>query len=203
VRFRQCILGCVAALACGSAQLAAQTVRIQPQAGFSLPTRIALKDGVLHVRQKIGFRVGARMIVSFNQRFDVVTGVTYVPGYATISGAGKRIAFATSSHSLSGSTGARYWLLPPPRTFSWEVHTGVGMVFGGSRAYEDLFEASTLTGVLGTTLRYQIGPIMSLQMRVQERLYRLRFGGLKDTGGSKNPFQVSFGVGLTFLETVR
>jgi len=201
VRFQRSILGCLVALACGSAQVTAQTVRLQPQAGLSLPTRISLKDGVLHVRQKIGFSMGARMTVTFNQRFDVVTGVTYVPGYATISGAGKRIAFATSSHSLSGSTGARYWLLPPPRTFSWEIHTGVGMVFGGSRAYEDLFEASTLTGVLGTTLRYQIGQIVSLQMRVQERLYRLRFGGLRDTGRSNNPFQVSFGVGLPFLES--
>ena len=197
------MLACVAALAGGGAPVAAQTVRLQPQAGLSLPTRISIKNGVLHVRQKIGFTMGARMTVTFNDRFDVVTGFTYVPGYATISGAGKRIEFATSSHVLSGSTGARYWLLPRPRAFSWEIHTGAGMVFGGNRAYEDLFEASTLTGVMGTTLRYQIGRIVSLQMRVQERLYRLRFGNLRNTGSSKNPFQVSFGVGLPFLETVR
>jgi hypothetical protein len=133
----------------------------------------------------------------------VVTAVAYVPGYATISGAGNRVEFATGSHSLSGSTGARYWLLPPPRAFSWEIHTGVGMVFGGSRAYEELFEVSTLTGVLGTTLRYQVGRIVSLQMRVQERLYRLRFGDLSDTGSSKSPLQVRFGVGLTFLESLK
>ena len=161
-----------------------------------------MQDRVLHVRQKIGVRVGARLILSFNPRFDVVTGVSYVPGYISIHGAGKRVAFSTSSHVLSGSTGARYWLLPPPRALSWEVHTGVGMVFGGSRAYEDLFEASTLTGIVGSTLRYQVGRIVNLQMRVQERLYRIRFGDRTSTA-SKRPLQVTFGLGLTFLETAR
>jgi hypothetical protein len=147
--------------------------------------------------------VGARLTLTFNQRFDVVTGVTYVPGYITVQGAGKQFAFSTSSHVLSGSTGARYWLLPPPRALSWEVHTGVGMVFGGSRAYEDLFEASTLTGIVGTTIRYQVGRIVSLQMRVQERLYRIHFGDVANAGSSKRPLQISFGLGLPFVESAR
>jgi hypothetical protein len=201
-KFRACILGCLGALVWGSSQLTAQIVQLRPQAGLSLPTRISIQDGVLHVRQKVGFTVGARLTVTFNQRFDAVTGVTYVPGYATFSGAGKHIKLSTSSHVLSGATGARYWVLPPERALSWEIHTSVGLVFGGSPAYQDLFESSTLTGVLGTTLRYQIGQIVSLQLRVQERLYRFRFGN-RDSGSSKRPLQVAFGLGLPFLESMR
>jgi hypothetical protein len=155
---------------------------------------------VLHVRQKVGVTVGARLTLIFNDRFDVVTGVTYSPGYAMFRGAGKQIDLGTGSHVLTGATGARYWLLPPPRMLSWEVHTGMGVVFGGQPAYEDLFESSTVSGILGTTVRYQIGRIVTLKLRIQERLYRVRFGG-GDPGNSRPPLQVSFGMDLPFVES--
>ena len=197
------LIGCAAAMVCSrSSELNAQEVQLRPQAGLSLPTRISVKNGVLHVRQKIALTVGARLSLIFNDRFDVVTGVTYVPGYAMFRGAGKQIDVGTGSHVLTATTGARYWLLPPPRMLSWEVHTGFGVVFGGQPAYEDLFESSTVSGVLGTTVRYQIGRIVSLRLKVQQRLYRLRFGH-RDPGSSRSPLQVSFGVGLPFLESAR
>ncbi len=195
------LLGCAAALVCSrSSELNAQEVRFRSHAGLYQPTRTSIQNGVLHVRQKIGVTLGARLTLTFNERFDVVTGVTYIPGYAMFSGAGKRIDVGTASHLLTGSTGARYWLLPPARKLSWEVHTGLGVVFGGQPAYGDLFESSTVSGVLGTTVRYQIRRIASLQLRFQDRLYRVRFGGL-DPGSSKPPLQISVGLGLQFMES--
>jgi hypothetical protein len=194
------LLGCAAAGVCSrSSELYAQEVQLRPQAGLSLPTRIAIRNGVLHVRQKIGVTVGARLSLIFTERFDVVTGVTYSPGYAMLRGAGKRIDVATASHVLTATTGARYWLLPPARRLSWEAHTGLGVVFGGQPAYEDLFEGSTVSGILGTTLRYQVRRLVSLQLRVQDRLYRVRFGG-QDPGGSR-PLRISFGLSLPLVES--
>jgi hypothetical protein len=195
--------GCALALGCGQgSELSAQQVRLHPHASLVLPTRISVKSGVLHVRQKIGVTVGARLTLTFNPRFDVVTGVSYNPGHAVIRGAGKRIDVGLGSHLLTGTTGARYWLLPHARALSWEVHTGFGVVFGGQPAYVDLFESSTVSGILGTTVRYQIGRVLSIHMRVQERLYRVRFGG-QDSGSSRPPLQVSFGLGLPFLDSAR
>ena len=182
--------------------MSAQTVQLRPHASLSTPTRISLQNGVLHVRQKIGMTVGARLSLIFSERFDVVTGVTYSPGYAMIHGAGKRVEVGTGSHVLSGSTGARYFLLPRDRKLSWEVHTGLGVVFGGQPAYADLFETSAVSVALGTTFRYQIRRIASLQLKIQDRLYRARFGGQSPTS-SRSPLQVSFGVGLQFLESAR
>jgi hypothetical protein len=194
-------LGCAAALVSSrGSELNAQEVRLRPQAGLSLPSRISLQNGVLHVRQKIGVTVGARLTLIFNHRFDVVTGVSYSPGYAMFRGAGKQIDLGTGSHLLTAATGARYWLLPPPRMFSWEVHTGMGVVFGGQPAYDDLFESSTVSGILGTTIRCQIGRLVTLKLRVQERLYRVRFGG-GDPGSSRPPLQVSFGLELPIVES--
>jgi hypothetical protein len=198
------LLGCAAALVCTrTSELKAQEVQLRPQAGLYLPTQISLQNGSLHVRQKIGVTVGARLTLTFNDRFDVVTGVTYLPGYAVLSGAGKRIEVGTVSHLLTAATGARYWLLPTTAMLSWEVHTGIGVVAGAQRAYESLFESSTVTGTLGTTMRYQLGRIVSLQLRVQERLYRVRFGPRRDAGRSRSPLQISFGLGFPLLESAR
>ena len=197
------LLGCVAALVSGRAgRLTAQVVQLRPVADLSLPTRISMQDGVIHIRQKIGVTFGARMTVTFTPRFDMVTAVSYSPGYATLHGAGKRIELASGAHSLGASTGARYWLLTPEKNPSLEMHTSLGLVFGGQPSYEDLFESSTVSAVLGSTVVYRIGRIVSLKLRIQERLIRVRFGS-QDSGGSKHPFQVSFGLGLPFLESIR
>ncbi len=129
----------------------------------------------------------------------MVTVVTYLPGYATFRGAGKRIDVGTGSHLLAATTGARYWLLPVARRFSWEVHTGLGVGFGGLPAYEDLFVSSTVTGILGTAVRYRIGRMVSLHLQLQDRLYRVRFGG--GDPGSRPPLQISFGLGLPIVES--
>jgi hypothetical protein len=193
-------LGCAATLVClWGSELNSQQVKVRPHATLSLPTRVSLENGLLHVRQKIGMTVGARLIMTFNERFDVVTGIAYMPGVVTFHGAGRKIDVATGSHVLSGTTGARYWLLPPTRTLSWEIHTAVGLVFGGQPAYEDLFESSTVSGIVGTAVRYQIGQIVSLHLRVQERLYRVRFGQ-QEPVRSRPPLQISFALGLPFLE---
>ena len=180
-------------------ELHAQDVQLRPHVGLYLPTRISIQNRVLHVQQRIGVTVGARLTLTFNPRFDMVTGITYMPGYAMFRGAGKRIDVGTASHLLTAATGARYWLLPPARVLSWEVHTGLGVGFGGQPAYADLFESSTVSGILGTTVRYQMGRIVSLQLRVQDRLYRVRFG--RPSPGGRPPLQISFGLGLPIVES--
>ena len=199
------LMGCTAALACGAgSHLQAQTIEIRPLTNLSLPTRFSMENGTIHVRQKIGLTLGARMIVNFNPRFDVVTAVTYSPGTATLHGAGKRLELATSAHTLGASTVARYWLLPPSplKKLSWEVHTGLGLLFGGQPSYEDLLASSTLSAVLGTTVAYQIGRIVSLKLRIQERLCRFEFGSMVNRRSSR-PLQISFGLGFPFLESLR
>jgi hypothetical protein len=189
------------AAALPDSELNAQEVRLRPMAGLYLPTRIRVQERMLNAQQKVGVTIGARLTIAFNPRFDVVTGVTYLPGYATFHGTGKRIDIGTGSHLLAASTGARYWLLPPAHMLSWEIHTGLGVGFGGQPAYEDLFLSSTVTGTLGTTVRYQIGRIVSLHLRVQGRLYQVRVGS-QATGGPRPPLQISFGLGLPLVESV-
>ena len=164
-----------------------------------LPTRISAEDGVLHLRQKVGVIMTARLTLAFNERFDVVTGVTYIPAYVTFH-RGERFEVGTGSHALGISTAARYWLLPPsPGMLSWEVHTTVGVAGGGHSAFRDMFDQSSMTGTLGTAVRYQIGRIVSLSLRVQQRLCRIRLGPHAPTN-SRSPLDFAFGVSLPFLE---
>jgi hypothetical protein len=183
------------------AAVQAQIVQIRPIANLSVPTKISLREGTIHVSQKVGFRFGARMTLTFSERFDVTNTFTYSSGYATLHGAGKRIELSSGSHSLAGSTAARYWLRPPGRPLSWEMNTGVGMVIGGQPSYLDLFENSTLTAFLGTAVRYQVGQLVSFTLKLQQRLLRLQLGE-RDGGHSRSP-QMAFGVGFPILERLR
>jgi hypothetical protein len=156
------VSGLVAALICsGSSELGAQEVHLRPQLGLYLPTKVSIQNGVLHIRQKVGVKAGGRLTLSFSDRFDVVTGITYMPGYALFHQADEEFELASGAHVLTATTGAQYWVIPPVEVFSWEVHSGMGLVFGGQPASDDLFTSSTVTGIVGTTLRYRVGQIVS------------------------------------------
>jgi hypothetical protein len=189
--------GLATVLVCWSSALQAQELRLRPYADLSLPTRISVRNGLLHVGQRIGVAVSARLTIRFNQRLDAVTGVSYSPGHAIVQGAGSRFNVTTGTQLLTGTAGARYWLRPLARRLSWEAHSGVGVVFGGKPAYQDLFESSTLSGIIGSTVRYQIGRVVGLRLRIQDRLYRVRFGN-QSAGRSSSPLQLSFGLDLPF-----
>jgi hypothetical protein len=185
-----------------AAPLQAQVVTLRPIANFSLPTKISLQNGTLHVRQKAVFRAGARMTVTFSDRFDVNSAITYSPGYAVLHGGGKLIELRGGSQTLASTTSARYWLRPQEGQFAWEVHTGVGMVFGGQPSYMELLESSTLSAALGTAVTYQVGQLLSFTIKLQQQLLKVGLGGLEG-GSSTRPFRVSFGVGLPILEKLR
>ena len=203
VRAAALLLGCAAALMSGGGfALSAQQVRLRPDVSLYLPSRVSLQHGGLYVQQKVGVTVGARLTVTFNPRFDVVSGVTYLPGYVMFRGAGTRLEVGTSSHLLTGTTGARYWLLPQSRRLAWEAHTVLGAVFGGQPAYQDLFASSMLSGILGTTVYRRIGRIVSLRLGIQQRLYQVGFGG-RQGRSSQTPLRISLALGLPFLEAVR
>ena len=186
------------AVTLAAAPLPAQTVALRPIADFSLPTKFSFRGGTLRVSQKVGFKVGARMTVTFSDRFDVASAVSYSPGYVTLHGAAEQVDLTGGSHSIAASTAARYWLRPPGGPLSWQVHTGVGMAIGGRPSYLDLFESSTLNAVLGTTVRYRVGQLVSLTVKVQHRLFTIRSG--QPGAGSSSPLQMKFGVGFPMLE---
>jgi hypothetical protein len=50
-------------------------------------------------------------------------------------------------------------------------------------------------------VRYQLGEIVSFTVKLQQRLFRVRFGD-QDGGGSR-PLQLRFGVGFPILERIR
>lgn len=195
------LLGAAAGLTSASAvPLEAQQIEVRPIAKFSLPTKFSLQDGTLHVSQRVGVRFGAQMNVRLNERFDVTSAVTYSPGYATVSGSMKRVQVSSGAQSLAGATAARYWLRPRDLPLAWEVHSGVGLVFGGQPSYMELLDGSTMTASVGTSVRYRFRQLVSLSVRVEQRVLRLQFGD--QLGGSSRPFRVAFGVGLPFLDRI-
>jgi hypothetical protein len=54
-----------------------------------------------------------------------------------------------------------------------------------------------LSGIVGSTLRYQIGRVVRLRLGIQDRLYRVRFGN-RSAGRSSSPLHLSLGLDLPF-----
>lgn len=190
------LLGVLAWLVCSRpGPLQGQRLELRPLVGLQLPTRVSLRRDGLHIRQKFSAFVGARLDAIWSSRFDVATELRYVPGSAVLRGTSDNIELGTSAHLLSLATRARYWLLPPAGRLAWEVHTGVGTTFGGTQDFGGLFDHSLLSGVLGTVLRYQVLRQVSVEVQVQERLFRVYLAG-EDPGSSRRPLRVSFGIGL-------
>jgi hypothetical protein len=191
----------LSALPAGSGStLQAQEVQFRTFTRLYRPTRVSAPGGVLQIRQRVGVTFGAQAVVAFNERFNLTTAVAYMPGYFSFHRVGQEFNVGSASHSLSISSGARYWLRPPgSKIVSWEVHTSVGMGTGGQSAYKDLFDNSLLSAVIGTAVRYQLGQIVSLTLKVQERLCRIRLG-THASYSTRPPLDISFGVGLPFLE---
>ena len=190
------VLGMLAGFACTRpGRLEGQRLELHPVAGLQLPTRLSLREDGLHVRQKFSPFVGAGLDVIWSSRFDLFTALRYIPGTAVLRGSGQGIELGTTAHLLSLETRARYWLLPPAGRLSWEVHTGVGAAFGGTRDFGDLFDHSLVSGAIGTLLRYQVFRQVSVQVQVQERVFRMQFGGA-DAGNSRRPLRITFGIDL-------
>ena len=195
------LLGAAAGLISATAvPLESQQIEVRPIAKFSLPTKFSLQDGTLNVSQRVGFRFGAQMNVRFNERFDVTNAVTYSPGYATVSGSTKQVQVSSGAQSLAGVTAARYWLRPRDLPLAWEVHSGVGLVFGGQPSYMELLDGSTMTASVGTSVRYRFRQLVSLSVRVEQRVLRHQFGD--QLARSSRPFRVALGVGLPFLDRI-
>jgi hypothetical protein len=114
-----------------------------------------------------------------------------------VRGAGSQFSVATGTPVLAVASNVRYWIMPLGQGLSWEVHTGIGFAFAGEAAYQDLFESSATGGSVGTTVHFQVGRVAGLRLRVEDRVYRVRFGN-RSAGGSSSPLHVSLGLDLPF-----
>jgi hypothetical protein len=189
----------VALLSSRGPDLLAQEVQFRPRAGLYLPTKVSLHHGTLRLRQTVGVSLGAQLVLRFNERFDLFTGLTYIPAHATIRHTGDGLDLGAQSHRLAVATGANYRLLPRERPLSWVVRTGLGLEFGGGQTLEHLPRTSTLTGLVSTTLRLRVGRILTIDARIRDRFYRAEFGGAVARGRRHKAFQVSFGLGVPLL----
>ena len=182
----------------GTGVLQGQEVRLYQRAGLYVPTRISLHDGAIQLRQSVGIKLGAGVVMRFGPRFDLVTAVTYLPGYAELRGEGKRIELATGHHRFGASVGGLYRMISPWKELTWELSGGLGMAAAGE-GFDNLFESSSISAVVGTLVRYQFKRLIRLQMRIQERLGQFRLDGADVPGGK--PFRLAFSVGFPFLES--
>ncbi len=191
------ILAAVAALALGPAPAEAQRLSLSPTIGVYIPTSELVKASQgQEFKQEIALSVGGRLGVTISPRFGVETSVSYVPSNL-------RFTFndtetKTDANLLLGTVRATFHAIPMTSPVWLSLNGGVSMIRRGGEAYAEVEDKSDVGGVVGATVGFRLGSMLSFYVAAEDYIYGARVEGteLGDESVTQNDVQVAFGFGF-------
>ena len=191
------ILAAVAALALGAAPAEAQRLSLSPTIGVYIPTSELVKatQGE-EFKQEIALSLGGRLGVTISPRFGVETSVSYVPSDL-------RFTFddtetTTDANLLLGTVRATVHAIPMTSPVWLSLNGGVSMIRRGGEAYAEAEDKSDVGGVVGATVGFRLGRMLSFYVAAEDYIYgtRVEGTGLADESRTQNDVQIAFGFGF-------
>lgn len=198
---RTLLLASLAAFAPATAAVA-QKLSISPTIGVYIPTTELVKaaNGE-QFKQEIGLAVGGRLGLNFSPRFGILTSVTYVPSDLKIDLAtGQQVK--NKANLLFGTARATVYVLPVTAPLWLSLNGGGSYVRRSGDAYQNATDKDDIGGVVGATLGFHLGGLLSFYVAADDYIYGTRpegttqvptFGTAKKT---QNDVQLSVGFGL-------
>jgi opacity protein-like surface antigen len=191
------LLAAVAALALGAAPAEAQRLSLSPTIGVYIPTSELVKASQgEEFKQEIALSVGGRLGVTISPRFGVETSVSYVPSNL-------RFTFddtetKTDANLLLGTVRATFHAIPITSPVWLSLNGGVSMIRRGGEAYAEAEDKSDVGGVVGATVGFRLGSMLSFYVAAEDYIYGARVEGigLEDQSRTQNDVQIAFGFGF-------
>lgn len=147
-------------------------------------------------KQEIALSVGGRLGVTISPRFGVETSVSYVPSNL-------RFAFddtetTTDANLLLGTVRATFHAIPITSPVWLSLNGGVSMIRRGGEAYAEAEDKSDVGGVVGATVGFRLGSMLSFYVAAEDYIYgaRVEGTGLADESRTQNDVQIAFGFGF-------
>ena len=176
---------------------AAQRVSLSPTIGVYIPTTELLKaaNGE-EFKQEIALAVGGRLHVNFSPRVGLVTSVSYVPSNL-------RFTFdenetKTDATLLFGTARATVYVIPTTSPVWLSLNGGVSLVRRGGEAYETLEDKTDVGGVIGTTLGFRLGNLLSFYVAAEDHIYGTTIveSGSLEEKRTQNDVHLAVGFGV-------
>lgn len=124
--------------------------------------------------------------MTLSPRFGVETSVSYVPSNL-------RFTFddtetATDANLLLGTVRAAFHAIPMTSPVWLSLNGGVSMIRRGGEAYAEAEDKSDVGGVVGTTVGFRLGGMLSFYVAAEDYVYRARGEGtgLEDESRTQN-----------------
>ena len=191
------ILAAIAALALGAAPAEAQRLSISPTIGVYIPTSELVKASQgQEFKQEIALSVGGRLGITLSPRFGVETSVSYVPSNLRFTF--DETETTTDANLLLGTVRATFHAIPMTSPVWLSLNGGVSMIRRGGEAYEDAEDNSDVGGVVGATVGFRLGSMLSFYVAAEDYIYGSRVEDLDalEESRTQNDVQIAFGFGF-------
>jgi hypothetical protein len=136
-----------------------------------LPARIRAASPALV--KKVALSVGGRLGVTISPRFGVETSVSYVPSSL-------RFTFddtetKTDANLMLGTVRATFHDIPITSPVWLSFNGGVSMIRRGGEAYAEAEDKSDVGGVVGATVGFRLGTMLSFYVAAEDYIYGSRW----------------------------
>ena len=197
-RFVAIVAGLVAAGALATAPSAeAQRVSLSPTIGVYIPTSELIKaaNGE-EFKQEVGLAVGGRLGLTLSPRFGLESSVSYVPSNLRFAFDGTEST--TDANLLFGTARATLHVIPVTQPVWLSLNGGVSLVKRGGEAFEAAEDDTDVGGVVGATVGFRLGSMLSFYVAAEDYIYGTRFegGGLGEESRTQNDVQIALGFGF-------
>lgn len=180
------------------APAAAQKLSISPSIGVYIPTSELLKaaNGD-EFKQEVGLAVGGRIGLNFSPRFGILTTVTYVPSDLKVDLAtGEQVK--DKANLLFGSARATFYVLPLTSPVWLSLNGGGSYIRRSGAAYEGASDKDDIGGVVGATVGFRLGSMLSFYVAADDYIYGTRIDEttLEADKQTQNDVHLSIGFGI-------
>jgi hypothetical protein len=186
-----------AALALAAPRAEAQRVSLSPTIGVYIPTSELVKAAEgQEFKQEVALSVGGRLGVTLSPRFGVETSVSYVPSNLRFTF--DQTETTTDANLLLGTVRATFHAIPMTSPVWLTINGGASMIRRGGEAYEDVEDRSDVGGVVGATVGFRLGSMMSFYVAAEDYIYgtKVEAAELQDLSQTQNDVQIALGFGF-------
>jgi hypothetical protein len=193
-----CHAALVLAVALAPTSAMAQKLTLSPTIGVYIPTTELVKAANgQEFKQEVALAVGGRIGVNISPRFGILTSVTYVPSDLKLDlGTGQQVK--DDANLLFGSARATFYVLPITAPVWLNLNGGASYVRRGGDAYEGLDDKDDIGGVVGATVGFHLGSLLSFYVAADDYIYGTRIdeSTLEPDRKTQNDVHLAVGFGV-------